>query len=139
MHFIFTDKGVIWKCLSVGFYKDLTVNAVAFSSDGSLLGVGFHHTVTTWLPDSTELKCSLLHPSRRSLIKFIEFGVGTQCHLLVVAGSEYLGVWNLLTLTMIWTVAVPVSLLVADTMTPYMAVFTDQGKSMWVHSQKIDF
>lgn len=131
------DKGVVWKCLSVGFYKDLTVNAVAFSSDGSLLGVGFHHTVTTWLPDSTELKCSLLHPSHRYPIKFIEFGVGTQCHLLVSATTEYVGVWNLLTLTMIWTVAVPVSLLVADSMTPYMALFTNQEKRKWVSFQNI--
>lgn len=124
----FIGKGVIWKCLSVGFYKDLATNALAFSSDGSLLGVAFNHTVTTWLPDSCELKCSLLHPSHRYPLKFLEFGVGTQCHLLVSASTENVSVWNLLTLTMMWTVAVPVSLLVADSMTPYMAVFTSQGK-----------
>lgn len=58
----------------------------------------------------------------------MEFGVDTQCHLIVAATKAQLSVWNLLTLTMMWTVSLPVSVLVADGMTPYMAVFTTERK-----------
>lgn len=84
--------------------------------------------MTTWLPDTCELKCSLLHTTHRDQLCFLEFGVDTQCHLIVSATKRQVSVWNLLTLTMIWTVNLPVSLLVADGMTPYMAVFTSENK-----------
>jgi len=121
-------KGNAWSCTRVGFYRDLPCSALSFSSDGSLLGVGFGPTITTWLPDTCELKCSLLHPGHRERLTALQFGTGNQCHLLVGATSEQLSVWNLLSLTMVWTVPLQVSLLVANSVFPHMAVFTTDGK-----------
>lgn len=104
-----------------------------------MLGVAFGNVVTTWAPDTCELKCSLLHTLNRQPIKFLEFGVDTQCHLVVSATNESVSVWNLLTLTMVWTVSVPVRLLVADSMTPYMAVFSAEKKCKYIVFSKFIF
>lgn len=108
-------------------------NNLCFSSDSSLLAISFGHTLTTWLPDTCELKCSLLHTSQqhRAIID-IAFGSGKQCHLFVSVTKKEVSVWNLLTLSMIWTVAVEVTLLVADPITSHIALFTRDNKSKLV-------
>lgn len=125
---VVSDKSNVWTCLRVGFYRDLPCNALAFSCDGSLLSVGFDSIVTTWIPDTCELKCSLLHPTNRQRITAIQFGTSNHCHLLVTATSEQLSVWSLLSLSMVWTVCLPVSLLIASPLVSHMAVFTTDGR-----------
>jgi NET1-associated nuclear protein 1 (U3 small nucleolar RNA-associated protein 17) len=120
-------KTEIWKGLRVGYYHDLPCRAVSFSTDGSLVAVSFDSIVTTWVPDSCQLKCSLGHPIFKQQITQVEFGTSNQCHLLVAASDERLSVWNLLTLTMMWTVPVHVSLLMADPVTANMAIITKEN------------
>ncbi|RZC38720.1 WD repeat-containing protein 75, partial [Asbolus verrucosus] len=122
------NKSFIWKCLCIGFYHDLPCKSLSFSNDGSLVAVSFNNVVTTWLPDSCQLKCSLVHPVYEEEIDQVEFGTSNQCHLLVTASKERLSVWNLLTLTMVWTVPAAVSLLIADSVTTNMAIITENKK-----------
>ncbi|KAK9875158.1 hypothetical protein WA026_005949 [Henosepilachna vigintioctopunctata] len=118
----------IWNCLSVGFYRNLPCKGLSFSSDGSLMGIGFGCLVTTWTPDSCDLKCSLVYPGHKTNIEELQFGTHNQCHLVVAATKERLSVWNLLTLTMIWTVPLEVEFLLADKMSIYMAVITKNSE-----------
>ncbi|XP_008190612.1 WD repeat-containing protein 75 [Tribolium castaneum] len=122
------SKSQIWRCLCVGFYHDLDCKSLSFSIDGSLLAVSFNNIVTTWQPDSCNLKCALVHSGHKEEINQIEFGNSNQCHLIVAASNGRLSVWNLLTLTMIWTVPVHVSVLTADTVTTNMAVITKDNR-----------
>jgi WD40 repeat protein len=52
----------VWKCRSVGYYKDLPVTAGCFSGDGSCLAVAYSHIITLWSPFSNTLKATLTHP-----------------------------------------------------------------------------
>ena len=52
-------EGVIWKCESTGFYRDLPAGAVSLSSDGSLLGITFGPTLTVWDVEVNQLKSTL--------------------------------------------------------------------------------
>lgn len=117
-------KGSAWFCSKIGYYRDFPCNSLAFSKDGSLLAVGFGSVVTTWMPETCELKCPLVHPLNHDEVHTIHFGIANQCHLLVTATNSYLSVWNLLSFTMMWTVPLAVNLLVASPTLPYMAVFT---------------
>lgn len=107
---------------------------LSFSMDGSLMATGFGPILTVWVPDTCELKCSLLHPIHRETIRFVEFGNNNQCHLLVCASKTQLCVWNLLTLSMIWTVPLNISLLIADCFSTSMAVFTEDKKGEFISS-----
>lgn len=122
------EKGKVWSCYSVGFHRDMSCTALSFSVDGSLMATGFGPILTVWVPDTCELKCSLLHPIHRETVKFVEFGNSDQCHLLVGASKSQLCIWNLLTLCMVWTVPLNVSLLITDTFSAHMAVFTEDKK-----------
>lgn len=115
--------GPVWKCLSIGFFRDLPCQSISFSLDGSLFATAFKTILTTWAPDICELKCSLVHPNVKETINFVQFGQGNQCHLVVTASKNKLCVWNLLTLSMIWMVNLTkVNLLVADVLSTYMIV-----------------
>ncbi|XP_030761208.1 WD repeat-containing protein 75 [Sitophilus oryzae] len=121
--------GLVWKCLSIGFYRHLPCKSLSFSADGSLFATAFESILTTWTPDSCELKCSLVHPSYKGRIKHVNFGQGNQCHLLVSATQNQVSVWNLLSLCMIWTVQLnEINLLVADLLSTYMAVICRDNK-----------
>lgn len=132
--FDFLEKGHAWKCISSVSYRGFCCSGLAYSMDGSLVAVGFGEIVTAWSPETCELKCSLKHSINKGEIKFIEFGNENQCHLLVSASNEQMSVWNLLNLSMTWTVSIRVSLLVADPLSTYIAVFTSDKKS---NSRKI--
>lgn len=135
-----------WNCARVGFYRNFDCEAVAFSSDGSLLSVGFGPVLTTWLPETCELKCSLVHPNNRSNITALQFGVHNECHLVVTATRTDLSVWNLLSLCMVWTVPLQVSLLISNPTYLHMAVFTTDkklfifypGSSKPLHTQSLE-
>lgn len=92
------------------------------------MSVAFGPVVTCWLPDSCELKCSLIHSNHSRDVQHLAFGTGNQCHLLVSATKEQISVWNVLTLSMVWTVSISVSFLTADPNSSNMAVITDEKK-----------
>lgn len=119
---------MVWKCYGVGFFRNLPCCALSFCVDGSLMAVGFGSILTTWVPDTCELKCTLVHPIHKEVVRHIQFGYGDQCHLLISASTNQLCIWNLLTLSMMWTVPVSVRLLIADPFSTSMAVFTEDRK-----------
>lgn len=53
----------MWSCSGKTGYKDLRVCSLAFSSDGSLLAVGFGNTLCVNIPDTLLLKCALSAPA----------------------------------------------------------------------------
>lgn len=56
------DDNSSWACEGIGTHQNLQGGPAVFSSDGSLLAVGFEHAITLWLPGSTELQSTLTHP-----------------------------------------------------------------------------
>ncbi|KAK5639876.1 hypothetical protein RI129_010687 [Pyrocoelia pectoralis] len=145
LHSVYKE-GKSWNCARVGFYRNFDCEAIAFSTDGSLISVGFGPVLTTWLPETCELKCSLVHPNNRANITALQFGVHNECHLVVTATENDLSVWNLLSLCMVWTVPLQVSLLVSNPTDLHLAVFTkDQklfifypGSSSPLHTQTLE-
>jgi hypothetical protein len=55
------------------------------------------------------------------------FGMLDCGHLVVTGSPVNISVWNLLTLSLIWTVPVNVSVLTADPHSEFMAVFTSSN------------
>ncbi|XP_074094761.1 WD repeat-containing protein l(2)05287 [Cotesia typhae] len=113
-----------WQCYGVGLYRELPVSDAGFSQDGSLLGVGFGSSLTIWTPESNTFKCSLTNNRYPQQIKRIEFGKFEACHMAVSASSEHIAVWNLLTLSMTWSVPLRLTTLTTDSLSAFMAVFT---------------
>jgi WD40 repeat protein len=88
------DIGKHWKCRSISEFKNYQANSVAFSSDGSLLAVGFENVITLWDPLECCLKKTLVIPGnrqseKRSNILFVDF-------YLVVWTKNVMHVWSLL-------------------------------------------
>lgn len=50
-----------WYCYGVGDYRNLAATDAGFSMDGSLLAIGFHSSLTIWIPETCELKCCLTY------------------------------------------------------------------------------
>ncbi|XP_044765925.1 WD repeat-containing protein 75 [Coccinella septempunctata] len=114
----------IWNAMGNGTYLDMPCKGLSFSVDGSLMAIGFGPALTTWSPDSCQLKCSLVYPKYKTDIEKVQFGTNNLCHLIVVATKDRLSVWNILTLRMIWTVPLDVEFLFADKLSIYMGVIT---------------
>ncbi|KAJ1527769.1 hypothetical protein ONE63_007724 [Megalurothrips usitatus] len=124
-----SEKNSIWYCSSVGYYRGQPVKDAAFSPDGSVLGVTFGPSLTLWNPENCNLQCSLssANASDSLPIKFIQFGSNECCHLVVTGTSEALTVWNILTLSIVWTVPLRLSILTKDPCSNYMAAFTENN------------
>lgn len=60
--FSFAAKGKIWTCIGRVSYKDLPIKSIAFSSDTSLLSVGFGNTLCVYTSETLRLKCALSAP-----------------------------------------------------------------------------
>lgn len=56
-------KGKVWTCIARTNYKSLSIKSLAFSTDTSLLGVGFGNTLCIYNPESLQLRCALSAPS----------------------------------------------------------------------------
>ncbi|KAK3912020.1 WD repeat-containing protein 75 [Frankliniella fusca] len=119
-------KNSAWQCVCVGHYRDQPTRDAAFSTDGSVLGVSFGSSLTLWNPDSCSLKCSLssASSSKASPILSIQFGNNDCCHLVVTGTAHGLIVWNILTLSIVWTVPLKLSILTKDPFSKFMAAFT---------------
>lgn len=125
-----------WQCHSIGDYRNLPVTDAAFSIDGSLVGIGFDSSVTMWTPDTCTFKCSLTHSQYQYPVTRIEFGRQEACHLVVAASTQHIAVWNILSLTLIWSVPLKVATLTADLKSAYMAVFTTDNSLFVFTPQK---
>ncbi|XP_011502837.1 PREDICTED: WD repeat-containing protein 75 [Ceratosolen solmsi marchali] len=113
-----------WRCYSVGFYRNLPAIDAGFSVDGSLIGVGFGSSLTLWIPETSILKNSLSHSRYLQPITRVEFSKQEYCHLVVTASTEHLAIWDLLSLTVKWSVLLNLTTLAADPLSIYMAAFT---------------
>lgn len=128
---MYVVKGNSWRCSGEVGYKDLDPQAVTFSNDGSLIVVAFESIITAWLSEDHKLKCSLRHPVQDDNVTHLSMGSGSECHLLFCATSKHISVWNLLSLSLTWTVRIDVSLVISDMRTPFKAVFTTNNKCMY--------
>lgn len=118
-------KGImVWRCESVGFFRNLPIGDTGFSADGSLLAVTFGPTLTVWVPETNQLKCSLTELHSKINLSHVQFGMVDCGHLVVTGSSVNINVWHLLTLSLVWTVPIHVSILTADPYSEFMAVFT---------------
>ncbi|KAI8793076.1 WD repeat-containing protein 75 [Biomphalaria glabrata] len=121
-----------WTCESVGIYHDLAALCADFSSDGSTLVVGFNHLITIWDPDWNIHKATLSNSIKdRQQILNVKFGSGSYSHQLVAATSDRLFSWNLVTLNIMWSIAVDVVVLFRDPSSDLMA-FVSSSKSLCV-------
>lgn len=121
-------KGImVWRCESVGFFRNLPAGDISFSADGSLMAVTFGPTLTVWVPETNQLKCSLTEVHPQTDLSHVEFGMVDCGHLIVTGSLVNISVWNLLTLSLIWTVPVHVNILTADPCSEFMAVFTSSN------------
>ncbi|KAG9433300.1 WD repeat-containing protein 75 [Apis mellifera carnica] len=129
-------KTKYWQCHSIGDYRNLPVSDAGFSIDGSLIGIGFDSSVTMWTPDTCTFKCSLTHSQYQYPVTQIEFGKQEACHLVIAASAHHIAVWNILSLTLIWSVSLKVATLTADPKSTYMAVFTTDNSLFIFTPQK---
>lgn len=59
--FFFLETTKHWGCYSIGDYRNLPALDAGFSTEGSLIGVGFGPTLTLWVPETMEMKKCLSH------------------------------------------------------------------------------
>lgn len=59
----FPEKGKVWYCIAKTNYKNLPINSISFSQDGSLLASGIGNTLCVWTSENLKLKCALSAPA----------------------------------------------------------------------------
>ncbi|XP_014479883.1 PREDICTED: WD repeat-containing protein 75 isoform X2 [Dinoponera quadriceps] len=121
------EKTQRWKLYAVRDYRNLAATDASFSMDGSLLAIGFHSTLTIWIPEDFKMRNGLSHIQYNHPITRVEFGHHEACHLVVVASQQYIVVWNILTLAISWSVSLSVVSLTYDPKSTYMAAFTSDN------------
>ncbi|XP_005091786.2 WD repeat-containing protein 75 [Aplysia californica] len=130
-------SNVRWDCESVGFYRGMEVSCADFSQDATALAVGFEHLVTLWDPDNNIVQATVSNSlPEREPISHILFGNKQCSHLLVVATTKTLLVWDLLTLTVQWKLpSANITSLFRDPASDLMA-FVSAGASLNVFSPR---
>lgn len=58
----FLGKNKVWCCIAKTSYKNMQIKSLGFTSDTSLLGVGFGNTLCVYTPDTLKLRCALSAP-----------------------------------------------------------------------------
>ncbi|KAG0740570.1 hypothetical protein G6F62_009074 [Rhizopus arrhizus] len=109
-----------WMCRSVGVYHDSEARTAAFSEDGSMLAVGFGHTVTLWDPYLNSIQAVLAQPNSERIEK-LSF-LGDNCPFMVVITASYMYVWNLLTCKVWWSYKISVDHFAVDTTSNYFVI-----------------
>ncbi|ORZ30942.1 WD40-repeat-containing domain protein [Catenaria anguillulae PL171] len=94
-----------WRCRASAYYRSHAPRAVAWAADGSVLAVAFADLVTLWDPESLVLAGVLTGPGRKP-VSMVAMG-SAGCPYLVGMSTSHITVWNLLTLEVAWTYAVP--------------------------------
>ncbi|XP_050438746.1 WD repeat-containing protein 75 [Adelges cooleyi] len=104
-------------------YHNQPLNAISFSEDGCILAASFGPSIIIKVvEDPSDYKTSLTHGSEH--IRFLEFGKNTSSWMLVAASNNRLLVWNVISETLLKTIWIQVSQLIADPLSEYMAIFT---------------
>ncbi|GFR81903.1 WD repeat-containing protein 75-like [Elysia marginata] len=121
-------KNVRWDCDFVGFYRGLQGFGADFSSDGSSLAVAFEHLLTVWDPDNCVVRTTLsngLLPKED--IRHVKFGSHDCRHQLVLATTQHLISWDLLSLSIIWSMEEQTSILIKDPVSDLMAAVSSNN------------
>eukprot|EP00742_Colponemidia_sp_Colp-10_P006743 GILJ01007228.1.p1 GENE.GILJ01007228.1~~GILJ01007228.1.p1 ORF type:complete len:966 (+),score=178.71 GILJ01007228.1:103-3000(+) len=112
-----------WTCRSVGFYRDYQVRHAAFSADGSILAIAYGQIVTLWDPVSNTLLKTLSHPPPSEQIQKLSF-LGASSALAVLT-VDALYIWDLLTLSVRWTLKIAAKDIVVDSLTGRFALISN--------------
>lgn len=101
-----------WYCQAECSFQRLGCTSGKFSRDGSLIAAAFGAFVTLWSPSTGELLHVISLPSPSEDIKFVGF-LGASPFLLV-ASFDFIYIWNLVSLSLVWSVQVYAKRLVVD-------------------------
>ncbi|GFO36863.1 WD repeat-containing protein 75-like [Plakobranchus ocellatus] len=115
-------ENVKWDCDCVGFYRGLQALCADFSTDGSTLVVAFEHLLTVWDPNKN-IVCTTLSNSLspKENIKCVRVGSHRCRHQLVLATTDHLISWDLLSLSILWCIQAQASILIRDPASDLMA------------------
>ncbi|KAI9105951.1 WD40-repeat-containing domain protein [Phlyctochytrium arcticum] len=111
--------GDAWQCTSRMTYQNQKAQQPSFSPDSSILAIPFGHAITIWDGAGERLHSVLISSHSRSTIRKVEFVNSTT---LVAHSDEDMGVWDLLTCTLVWSLRMKVQSLVVDTSSSRIAV-----------------
>ncbi|KAJ2060194.1 NET1-associated nuclear protein 1 [Coemansia sp. S146] len=110
-----------WTCRSTARYRDQFPRAVAFSADGSTLAVAFGGAVTLWDPETCLAPAAVLVASAQTpALSGLAF-VGESSYLAAWSSTR-LDMWNLLTGSVWWTLAMPLLAVTVHPRIPLLAV-----------------
>jgi len=108
--------GGAWYCRGIGLYRDYLCRGAALSEDGSVLAVAYGQVITLWDPFTLRLQATLVHPPPETPVLYLHFVRHT--HYLVAATATHLYVWDLLTLSVWWSLQLDVLALAVDPAEP---------------------
>ncbi|KAJ2885482.1 NET1-associated nuclear protein 1, partial [Coemansia aciculifera] len=115
-----------WVCRSIARYREQSPSAVAFSSDGSTLAVAFGGAVTLWDPAACLAPAAVLVASAQTpMLSSLAF-VGESSYLAAWSSTR-LDMWNLLTGSVWWTLAMPLLSVAVHPRAPLLAVAARQA------------
>ncbi|KAJ1741352.1 NET1-associated nuclear protein 1 [Coemansia sp. RSA 989] len=102
-----TASSDMWSCRSSAQYRGLQPTSAAFSADGSTLAVAFGGAVTLWDASTCAAPVGVLVASASTPeLKGVSF-IGASSYLAAWS-DERLDVWNMLTGSVWWTLAMPI-------------------------------
>ncbi|KAJ1909517.1 NET1-associated nuclear protein 1, partial [Coemansia sp. S17] len=117
-----------WTCRSTARYREQFPRAVAFSADGSTLAVAFGGAVTLWDPETCLTPAAVLVASAQTpALSGLAF-VGESSYLAAWSSTR-LDMWNLLTGSVWWTLAMPLLAVTVHPRIPLLAVAALQASS----------
>ena len=111
-----------WSCSGILSYRECSCLDSSFSEDGSIIAVAFDENVCLYQVDDFDNVVLLL--SHIEKIMHLEFGRGSCCHLLMVASSNHLQCWDILTGSVVWSTKLKIQHLIPDQFSENLAVFT---------------
>ena len=104
---LWSSSSSSWTCCSSLQLRDLPSTTGAWSSDGTVLGLGFGHLVTLW--DTESRLRSTLGAGAKEEVVTMAFGRGEVARMLFSATSSKVTAWDLLTLRPVWGLSLEAS------------------------------
>ncbi|KAJ2808931.1 NET1-associated nuclear protein 1 [Coemansia guatemalensis] len=111
--------GHVWTCRNTAQYRGMQPGGAAFSSDGSMLAVSFGGTVTLWDACAEAMVGSLVASAATPQLTGLGFVGGS---FLAAWSAERLDMWNMLTGTVWWTLAMPIQSVFVHQRAPLLAL-----------------
>ncbi|KAJ2735339.1 NET1-associated nuclear protein 1 [Coemansia sp. Cherry 401B] len=109
-----------WVCRHEGRFRAQPARGAAYSADGSTLAVGFGGAVTLWDARACALVAALVAGAATPRLRAVAF-VGASPYVAAWSRAR-LDVWNMLTASLWWTLALPVQSVYVHPRAPLLAV-----------------